>query len=418
MGTALKFCTIVLVCTFAAANIPGVVSADEIWVAPGDRLAKTKLGDWATTSAGKTIFSFAVPDDMTAFLGAKVVVIAERSLDITYNLYLSVSADGEPHNGPTYEELNLPISMVAEEMLEIDVSSIFPSGLVPGEDYISLAFRANNKAYRLRVVGLRFQYEGPAVTSSWTDGDGVVSTSGKVGIGTTIPGAELEVAGQIKITGGNPGVNKVLTSDANGLATWQPLTSCIGADEVESAGRCWKDRNLGASRVATSSTDSAAYGDLYQWGRHGDGHQNRTSAITAVNSANDVPGHSDFITESLGPYDWRDPQNHILWQGLGGVGNPCPQGFRLPTIQEWDHEMRSWGSNNATGAFASPLKLTLAGYRDKMDGSIDRAGITAYYWSSTVNGEWIYSLGISTSTAHLVSYDYSAYGNSVRCVKD
>src|SRR5690554_918324 len=31
-------------------------------------------------------------------------------------------------------------------------------------------------------------------------------------------------------------------------------------------GEIWMDRNLGASQVATSSTDEAAYGDLYQWG--------------------------------------------------------------------------------------------------------------------------------------------------------
>ncbi len=44
---------------------------------------------------------------------------------------------------------------------------------------------------------------------------------GNIGIGTTSPGARLEVGGQIKITGGSPAVNKVLTSDATGLATWQ-----------------------------------------------------------------------------------------------------------------------------------------------------------------------------------------------------
>jgi ribosomal protein S6E (S10) len=50
--------------------------------------------------------------------------------------------------------------------------------------------------------------------------DGQLSTSGNVGIGTTTPGAKLEVAGQVKITGGTPGVGKVLTSDATGLASW------------------------------------------------------------------------------------------------------------------------------------------------------------------------------------------------------
>jgi hypothetical protein len=48
----------------------------------------------------------------------------------------------------------------------------------------------------------------------------VDGTNGRVGIGTTSPTAKLEVAGQVKITGGAPGIGKVLTSDASGLATW------------------------------------------------------------------------------------------------------------------------------------------------------------------------------------------------------
>ena len=42
----------------------------------------------------------------------------------------------------------------------------------------------------------------------------------KVGIGTKTPTSALEVGGQVTITGGAPGLGKVLTSDANGLASW------------------------------------------------------------------------------------------------------------------------------------------------------------------------------------------------------
>lgn len=44
---------------------------------------------------------------------------------------------------------------------------------------------------------------------------------GKVGIGVDYPDAEFELNGQIKISGGDPGSGKVLTSDAEGTATWQ-----------------------------------------------------------------------------------------------------------------------------------------------------------------------------------------------------
>jgi hypothetical protein len=48
--------------------------------------------------------------------------------------------------------------------------------------------------------------------------------NGNVGIGTNNPSAKLEVNGSVKITGGTPGTGKVLTSDANGLATWENET--------------------------------------------------------------------------------------------------------------------------------------------------------------------------------------------------
>ena len=50
--------------------------------------------------------------------------------------------------------------------------------------------------------------------------DALFVSDGKVGIGSTNPSAKLEVAGTLKIVNGSQGAGKVLTSDANGLATW------------------------------------------------------------------------------------------------------------------------------------------------------------------------------------------------------
>ena len=52
-----------------------------------------------------------------------------------------------------------------------------------------------------------------------------ITASGDIGIGTPSPGAKLDVTGQVKITGGVPGLGKVLTSDASGLATWEPIAN-------------------------------------------------------------------------------------------------------------------------------------------------------------------------------------------------
>ncbi|MCX6758263.1 MAG: hypothetical protein NTX14_00980, partial [Candidatus Nealsonbacteria bacterium] len=49
----------------------------------------------------------------------------------------------------------------------------------------------------------------------------VVGQDGNMGIGTISPDAKLEVAGQVKITGGAPAVDKLLVSDAAGLGSWK-----------------------------------------------------------------------------------------------------------------------------------------------------------------------------------------------------
>ncbi|MFN5305549.1 MAG: FISUMP domain-containing protein, partial [Bacteroidota bacterium] len=182
-------------------------------------------------------------------------------------------------------------------------------------------------------------------------------------------------------------------------------------------GKIWMDRNLGASQVATVSSDANAYGDLYQWGRGNDGHQCRNSSTTSTLSMSDQPGNASFILLPNAPYDWRSPQNDNLWQGVNGVNNPCPSGYRLPTDVELDAERTSWSSNNAAGAFASPLKLPMAGTRTYSNGSLSNVGSVGNYWSSTVNGTNSNYLGFNSSPAAMNS-NFRAYGLSVRCIRD
>ncbi len=70
------------------------------------------------------------------------------------------------------------------------------------------------------------------------DSSFVVTSAGKVGIGTTSPDAKLVVEGQVKITGGNPAIGRVLTSDAVGLSTWSelPVISVNGSGNIASSG--------------------------------------------------------------------------------------------------------------------------------------------------------------------------------------
>jgi uncharacterized protein (TIGR02145 family) len=182
-------------------------------------------------------------------------------------------------------------------------------------------------------------------------------------------------------------------------------------------GKTWMDRNLGATQVATSSADAASYGDLYQWGRRSDGHQCRTSATTATLSSTDTPANGNFILAPNAPNDWRSPQNTNLWQGVSGINNPCPSGYRLPTEAEWTAEDASFSTQNVAGAFASPLKLPMAGNRNNSSGSLSGVETSSNYWSSTVSSTNARSLNINNSNASLTSPN-RAFGCSVRCIKN
>lgn len=182
-------------------------------------------------------------------------------------------------------------------------------------------------------------------------------------------------------------------------------------------GKVWMDRNLGATQVATSSTDANAYGDLYQWGRGVDGHQCRSSATTTTLSSSNQPGNASFIMTSASPNDWRSSPNDSLWQSVNGINNPCPSGYRLPTESELIAERATWSSQTSAGALSSPIKLPLPGSRSASSGSIVVAGSIGYYWTGTVSFYNAQGFVLSSSSANTTSYG-RANGLSVRCIRD
>lgn len=196
-------------------------------------------------------------------------------------------------------------------------------------------------------------------------------------------------------------------------------------------GKTWMDRNLGASRAATSATDNEAYGCLYQWGRGNDGHASIewSSATTGIPingvvittlATTDSPGHADFIANNFSsPNDWRSDNNDTRWQGVNGVNNPCPAGYRIPTSAEMDAEFVSHNITNSSTAYNSIFKFTVPGNRQFSSGGFNETGLAAIYVNSTVTGAAGFALYkyISAGSATNASIG-RARGFSVRCIQD
>ncbi len=80
---------------------------------------------------------------------------------------------------------------------------------------------------------------------------------------------------------------------------------------------------------------------------------------------------------------------------------------------------RVGGSNNAAGAFTSPLKLLMAGSRRYGNGSLYLVGSLGGYWSSTALSSFSRVLRFDSGSGLASSGSYGrASGYSVRCIKN
>jgi len=231
--------------------------------------------------------------------------------------------------------------------------------------------------------------------------------------GLMIYNTDLDCVQYNKGTSDHP--NWICTDGTNGCGTYAVTFNYKGSlvqyGTVQgAAGNCWLDRNLGATRVAMTFDDTESRGDLFQFGRGDDGHQNRTSGSVTTQSSSLTPG-SSFIRSHLNWYIGSNPD--ALWQGQYAINNPCPPGWRLPTHTEWNAE----AINNRQDAFDSPLKLPVGGFRSQSDANIYFGSSQGYYWTGTIDGSSARRLQF-TDTGSALSPVARAHGMTVRCIKN
>lgn len=89
-----------------------------------------------------------------------------------------------------------------------------------GQQSTAIGTSASSTAQNATAIG----YQATATQANSIILGSSANANNKIGIGTNTPDERLHVAGSIKIVDGSQGLGKVLTSDANGKATWQTPT--------------------------------------------------------------------------------------------------------------------------------------------------------------------------------------------------
>ena len=98
-------------------------------------------------------------------------------------------------------------------------------------------------------------------------------------------------------------------------------------------GLYWMDRNLGATSADLENDWDNAIGKFYQWGRNTAFGIANIETISGPVTADEAAANQDkFITKMNG--DWLDGTDDTRWQSV--ESQPCPEGFRLPTIADFN----------------------------------------------------------------------------------
>jgi uncharacterized protein (TIGR02145 family) len=136
----------------------------------------------------------------------------------------------------------------------------------------------------------------------------------------------------------------------------------------------------------------------------------------------------------------EDPANNArygkLYNGFAVIsGKLCPEGWRMPTVDDWDElneflessvggklkATTDWDEPNADATNSSGFTALPAGQRD-INGNWNDFGVYAYFWTITPNEFETDKLNtrnlLHTFAGLLTGYADKIYGYSCRCIKE
>ncbi|QQG44289.1 MAG: hypothetical protein HYW86_05550 [Candidatus Roizmanbacteria bacterium] len=182
-------------------------------------------GTCAITPDADGIFSTLIGQDCGSEIGSDV--FTENA-----NVYLGIMVGTDAEMTPRQQIANVGYAMNAETLQGLPVGTGTTVPFIPFVNSTGV-LQIVAASPKIQSTSGTFTIEGVALSLTTPSGSNgninlMPDGTGNVGIGTTAPGAKLQVNGTVKIVDGTQSSGYVLTSDANGLASWTDVSSSAG----------------------------------------------------------------------------------------------------------------------------------------------------------------------------------------------
>ncbi|MBL7903915.1 MAG: fibrobacter succinogenes major paralogous domain-containing protein [Bacteroidales bacterium] len=235
----------------------------------------------------------------------------------------------------------------------------------------------------------------------------------------------VNINGSLSLQGGAPGEGKVLTSDANGNATWQSPSGNSAMSCIDIDGNAYPTTSIGNQVWMAENLRVTKY-------RNGDPIPN-------------VTGNTAWEALTSGAWCWYD-NNQVAnskygalynWYAVTDSRGLCPEGWRTPTDEEWTTFITMLGGANVAGGklkATSPLWIApntdatnstgfsaLPGGERRPWGAFNSKNESGNFWSSaeiTATTVWYRLVGYNIGDILRYSSEGKTAGYSVRCLKD
>jgi len=232
------------------------------------------------------------------------------------------------------------------------------------------------------------------------------------------------------------------------------------ADNETYKDEVWMDRNLGATTDVPGDVD--ALGLMYQWGRKDPfaaangivagtrslrvlysgssgnlvyNSLGTTPANVAVaptgsgnnNLENSVRNPGIFYSCTSPSGDWyvnsSSESNNTLWGNVKTVYDPCPLGWKVPSVEnfsDWSASATTWDETDLGRSVISVSGswFPASGYRTSTTGALDTDESIGRYWSSSVDGASAACLDFDKDVVYSTGKNNRACGFAVRCVRE